>query len=99
MGARLKPAERNVAAAADAPPVRSGCDPRQRGIDFCKVLTGLREHGLGLGPLERQCGALRVVLVVGGGVATSSEKRTHLLGEALNQESGLLPVPCEVIPQ
>jgi hypothetical protein len=54
---------------------------------------------LRLGSLERQCGALRIVLVVGGGVATSSEERTHLLGEALNEESGLLPVPCEVIPQ
>ncbi|MCU1406649.1 MAG: hypothetical protein JWQ43_2952 [Glaciihabitans sp.] len=63
------------------------------------MLAGLGKHGLGLGSLEGKRGAFGIVLVVGGGVATCGEKGAHLLGETLNEESGLLPVSREVIPQ
>jgi hypothetical protein len=99
VGTRLESSECDRAATPHTLAVGARRDAGECGIDLREVLARLCKESLRLGPLERQRGALWVVFVVGGGVATSSKKRTHLLGEALNEESGLLPVPCEVIPQ
>jgi hypothetical protein len=99
LGACLKSSKRDLSTAVDADPVPAKFHPRQGSVNLFQVRVGLLEQCLRLGSLKRQRGALWIMLVVGGGVATSGEKCTHLLGETLDLESGLLPVSSEVIPQ